>query len=156
MRITDEHKEHVHRKVLEAIVAGLRNNHIVEDHLSEIAEYVLQGTRNISTHEELVAFLKDISQKWPIFILYLDIEDESEGGLKKITDMHREETFRKILEAIITGLRANTLLVEELPDIADYVLKKMNKVKTPDELHDFLNTLSDKWPLSIHYLKISL
>lgn len=64
-----------------------------------------------------------------------------------ISQQHKEEIERKIIESIIVNLEENKLPQEELPIIADFVLGKIDTVKNHDELVIFLTELSTKWPI---------
>lgn len=64
---TQEHKNEIEKKIVEAIVTGLESNKILENQLSEIADFVLERIDALKTHEELVVFLSDLAARWPIF-----------------------------------------------------------------------------------------
>jgi len=67
MDVTPEHKNEIEKKIVEAIVAGLENKNLLESQLSEIADFVLQRMDAVKNQDELLAFLADLSSKWPVF-----------------------------------------------------------------------------------------
>lgn len=67
MDFTQEHKNEIERKIVEAIIAGLENKSLLESQLSEIADFVLQRIDAVKNQDELLAFLADLSSKWSIF-----------------------------------------------------------------------------------------
>jgi len=64
----------------------------------------------------------------------------------EVTDEHRTEIERKILKAIINALENNQVTEEDLPNIADFVLARIDDCKNHDQLIKFLDELSQKWP----------
>jgi len=67
MDVTQEHKEEIQKKIVEAIIAGLENKKLLEIQLSEIADFVLQRMDAVKNQDELLAFLADLSSKWSVF-----------------------------------------------------------------------------------------
>lgn len=67
MDATKEHKNEIEKKIVEAIIAGLANKNLLASQLSEIADFVLQRIDEVKNEDELLAFLADLSSKWPIF-----------------------------------------------------------------------------------------
>lgn len=64
-----------------------------------------------------------------------------------ITQDHKNEIEKKIVETIALSLENNTLQQNELSDIASFVLDRMDQVKNHEELILFLSELSSKWPI---------
>src|SRR6266568_4512381 len=150
--IKDTHHEHVYHKVLDAIIAGLTNSTITEAQLPEIADYVLRQSEKFKTPKDIEKFTADLSHRWPIFLLYLKLDNKTLENTP-VSKEHITFTEHRILDAIIAGLKNSTLRESQLPEIANYVLEKMPSVKTHRDLNRFLENLSDRWPtLSIHYL----
>lgn len=67
MEITDAHKDHLYRKILEIAVESLKNNLLSKGELPEIADYVLQNLELATTEDEVSMFLSMLAYKWPIF-----------------------------------------------------------------------------------------
>jgi len=60
---------------------------------------------------------------------------------------HVKEIERKILEAIVQGLERKQLLAADIPEIANFVLAKVAKCNSHNELISGLDELSQKWPI---------
>src|SRR3989344_6534746 len=86
--VSDEHKKEIEAKIVEDIVFGLESNKISETDLPRIADFVLGKIDNIQNHEELVSFLNELSEKWPVFDNLEEVErgevkDSEEGQAEK-------------------------------------------------------------------------
>lgn len=64
-----------------------------------------------------------------------------------ITQDHKNEVERKIVEVVIAALENNNLQQSELPSIGDFVLGRIDAIKTQGELLNFLSELSLKWAI---------
>ena len=62
-----------------------------------------------------------------------------------VTEAHKTEVERKILEAEIDALENDQLSEAELPEIADFVLARIDQIHDHDQLVKFLDELSAKW-----------
>lgn len=67
MEFTKEQKEKIEGDIVETMSNALDAKTIQEEELTIIATYVLQKIDAIKNEEELAAFLKELSEKWPIF-----------------------------------------------------------------------------------------
>lgn len=67
---------------------------------------------------------------------------------------HKEEVQRKIVESIISGLENNLLTKEELPVTADFVLERMDKIASHEELINFVSELSSRWTVFANIAKL--
>ncbi len=73
MQITSEHHSHLQRKILEAMVAGLRTDAIKGHQVPEIAEFVLDKMPDITTEKRLEQFKKELAERWPISVNALHV-----------------------------------------------------------------------------------
>lgn len=71
-----------------------------------------------------------------------------------ISDERRKEIEKKLVETIIQALENDILTADEMPTISSYILDNMPKVKTQDELLQFLRDLSAKWAFFSNLLVI--
>lgn len=71
-----------------------------------------------------------------------------------LPEAHIKEVDRKLVETIITALREDLLSAEEYDEVADFVVKGMDAVKTRDQLLEFLRALSAKWKIFTHLLVV--
>lgn len=83
MNFTDQHKEEVERKIVEAIASAVEKKEIEESVLPDISEFVLDRIDKIQTQELLVEFLRLLSDKWSIFKGVFDLES---GALRSLLD----------------------------------------------------------------------
>lgn len=65
----------------------------------------------------------------------------------ELTKEYKEEVEKNIVEVVIAELKGNNLEQSELPLIADFVLEKIDKIEKQDELLNFLQELSSRWPI---------
>ncbi len=59
--------EDVRKKILLKMADALDAKQLQESQLSEIAGFVLRGTESLTTEEQLLSFLQQLSEKWPVF-----------------------------------------------------------------------------------------
>lgn len=64
----------------------------------------------------------------------------------EVTDTHRKEIERHILNKIIAELEADNLETTELPKIAQFVLATIDTVTTHQQLLPYLAELVLQWP----------
>ncbi len=74
MEFTAEHKKEVERKIVETIIAALKDNSLSSATLPEVSRFILDTIKTIDTHEQLINFLRQLSEKWNIFSKILVIE----------------------------------------------------------------------------------
>lgn len=80
MKITQNHKDEMEKKLVECIVLALENNSLQESELPQIANLILDKIDNIKTQTELISLLEELSSRWPIF---KNIELLENGELKE-------------------------------------------------------------------------
>lgn len=64
----------------------------------------------------------------------------------EVTARHKEEIEKKIIEGIIDALENDKVAEAELPEVADFVLARIDQIQNHDQLVKFLDELSAKWP----------
>lgn len=62
-----QHKNDLEKRIVETVITSLEKNSLEESQLAEIADFVLGRIDTIQTQEELIAFLNELSFKWPLF-----------------------------------------------------------------------------------------
>lgn len=60
---------------------------------------------------------------------------------------YKRSVEQQVVEIIATAIEQGTLQEADLPQIADYVLPHIAKVKNFDQIIGFLAALSMKWPI---------
>lgn len=65
----------------------------------------------------------------------------------EFTEEHKNRIERAIVETVISALENGNLAESELSQIANFVLEKIDQIKTHDELVIFLSDLSSRWPI---------
>ena len=63
------------------------------------------------------------------------------------TQEHKDAIERKILEILANALDAGQIENDDAPDVARFVLDRIDKVTNQKELIEFLGELSSKWPI---------
>jgi len=85
------------KKIVHIMANQLEMGKVTEADLSEIAEYVLAQTDEIDSYDHLVLFLKNLSNKWPIFHDLYILEEE------KLKNAGEEQKVVKALELMKEG-----------------------------------------------------
>ncbi len=67
MEVTDVHKKEIERQLLNIIIKELEENKLTTDDLPKIAQFVLSTIDTVTTHEQLLPYLKSLSDQWPCF-----------------------------------------------------------------------------------------
>lgn len=65
--------------------------------------------------------------------------------MQPFTDENRKDLEERIVEMMLAGLDKDEISEEDLPDISDYVLSKIDYVQNHEQLMNFLRELSSKW-----------
>lgn len=68
MQLSQERKDEVLKEIADLIIAGLKDGTILEDDLFPIANFVLEKIDTLATEEQMVVFLSELVQKWPVFL----------------------------------------------------------------------------------------
>src|SRR3990167_10477094 len=97
MDVTSQHRKEIEEKIMEAIITALENNRLKQDELPLIASYVLERIDKINNHEELIVFLRDLSDKWAIFD---NLEEIEKGEVKEEND---EDVVEGMLQLAKSG-----------------------------------------------------
>lgn len=62
-------------------------------------------------------------------------------------EAHKRKVEQYIVDVIATALDKNELKEDELPKIGNFVLSKIDNIKTHKQLLEFLNELSQNWKI---------
>ena len=65
--ITEVDKNNVYNSLADALIKGLENNSLTVEESQLSSQYILSGLETISTKEQLISFLEDISTRWPAY-----------------------------------------------------------------------------------------
>jgi hypothetical protein len=74
MQLSQEQRGAIENQIAELVIKGLREGLIQEEDLSPIGKFVLEKIDTLQTEEQMVAFLTEMAQKWPLFSNILTIE----------------------------------------------------------------------------------
>lgn len=83
MDFTQEHKDKIERKILEILANALDAGQIENDDAPNVARFVLDRIDKVTNQKDLVAFLGDLSEKWPVFST---LKDQVEGETQDSVD----------------------------------------------------------------------
>lgn len=67
MQLLQGRRDAIEKAIVELVINGLKEGSLPEDDLSPIANFVLEKIDTLQTEEQMVAFLAELAQKWPIF-----------------------------------------------------------------------------------------
>ncbi len=87
--------EQAEKDIVECVVLSLENGNIKEEDLPEIGQFVLDKIDLLKTHEELSAFLMELSSKWPIFLNIAKIE---KGELQERAESETADSVLTLLK----------------------------------------------------------
>ncbi len=87
MPLTKEREDQITRAILEAIATGLENGTIHNADSATIADFWEGKVDSIKTEEDLLSFLLELSQKWPVFANLYTVEKgkKSEANEQQVT-----------------------------------------------------------------------
>lgn len=91
--VTDATRTILYDELCDAMVEGLKTHLLQEESAQVSAQYMLQ-LDNITTYQELMSFLEELSNKWPAYkVVYLLVKEVE----TKVAD---EKTMDKVLTEI--------------------------------------------------------
>lgn len=99
MGISQEYKNTVKTRILEALVAALEKSEIATKELPDIGTYVIDGMKKIETKEHMLHFLQKLSAKWRIFSIVLVME----SGEYKMQDAKDKKKLSDAAEFLRKG-----------------------------------------------------
>ncbi len=76
-------KRNLEKSIVEAVIAALKNNTLLEDELSLISEFVLSNIDGIKNDYELQVFTDTLVKRWPQLV---HLKTEVTGFLKEKTE----------------------------------------------------------------------
>lgn len=97
MQLSQEQRDAIEKSIAELIIKGLREGLIQEEDLSPIGKFVLEKIDIIQTEEQMVAFLTELAQKWPLFSNILTIEKG------KVTENSESQVAQNVLDLAKEG-----------------------------------------------------
>ena len=97
MDVDLEHKKKIYNDIVEVIITALEKNELSSSEIPKIANFVLVQIDAVNNHEDLITFLKNLSNKWPIFE---NIEEIEKGEVK---DQKEEEVAEGVLQMAKSG-----------------------------------------------------
>lgn len=107
-----EHKKTLEKAIGEAIATALEKGNLSQEGLSEISDFILERIDKIQNHEELIKFVSDLSQKWPIF---KNLELIEKGEAKE----EAENTASQDVSNLLKGGK-----IDEAIDLAQKIMEK--------------------------------
>lgn len=63
----EKRRAEIEEKIVGLIASSLENGSLDEDELSTVSNFVLERIDRIKNQKELIDFVSDLSQKWPVF-----------------------------------------------------------------------------------------
>lgn len=68
-----------------------------------------------------------------------------DSSSQALTEEHKKDVERKIMEIIISGLEKGEILEPEYKEIAEFILSRIDPINTHHDLVVFLRELTEKW-----------
>lgn len=62
-------------------------------------------------------------------------------------NQYKDEVIRKIVESMATALEKEELTQDSLSEISGFILERIDKIQTQDELMQLISEVSTKWPV---------
>lgn len=73
----------------------------------------------------------------------------------ELTEVDKKQLEKDLIEVLIGALREEKLKAEQLPQIATFILDRVDKLQTQQELIDFLKELNTQWPVFSNLLTLA-
>lgn len=96
-QITPEYKEQVQGQILSIMSAALEANTLKTDQTPVIAGFVREKIEAVQTHVQLVEFLAELAQKWPIFASLGNME------MGRAIEAHKGEFTHGVIDKVKSG-----------------------------------------------------
>lgn len=71
-----------------------------------------------------------------------------------ITEADKKQLEKDLVERLIAALKEDKLSAEELPLAAEFILDRVDKLKTQEELIEFLKELNSRWSIFANLLTL--
>lgn len=115
MEITKEKKEAIEKQIVDTCIGGLENKSLTEDQMGDISFFVLERIDLVKTQEELVEFLKKLSERWQSFKGMYEIERGQMDVAEEKQKIENVERFIKNgdIDAALSAARTATEKKEE-------------------------------------------
>lgn len=93
--ITEEFREKIYKELAEVMLHGLESGQVSVEDSKKLSIFVLDRMDNLKTYGELVSFLQELVNKWPVFkTVSLQLQDDLQD------ESFKEEKIEEIREDI--------------------------------------------------------
>lgn len=106
MNPDDSYREKIGERITLTLADALEEGAITGEEASKVAEYVLENIDKAKTSGEILDFLTDLANKWPVFGQLLTIElgqataQKEDAALKKTEELLKENKIDEALETV--------------------------------------------------------
>jgi len=119
-QVSQEIKD-VENRIVDTLIGSLDKEMIETTEVPHVASYVLDNLYGVTTHDELMQFLRDVSAKWPIFtnllvVKYGQINQAEEN--KAASNVLQLAKSGKIEEAVDLAKQAMSSSAEDVAKVA--------------------------------------
>ena len=97
MDAVQDKKNQIEERITQVILGEIEKETLTIDQSSEIVNYCLEKIKPVNTQEELLAFLSEISAKWPMFSQLVILEQG------KAKEENKEEAVENIVDLVKSG-----------------------------------------------------
>lgn len=176
MAFSDQEKREIESKIADVITSALDRGELTTDDLANISEFILRHLDVVQNEEQLHAILSQFSSQWPIFA---QIQLNEQGGVvhkvenqealmgdaartvltekqqgQQLDQDHINRIGTQLTIRLGHALKRGEISEIDSPKTAQYILDRLSKVTTQEELIVFLQELSAKWSIFSDYLTL--
>lgn len=96
-QVTPAYKEQIQGQILSIMTTGLESNSLHTTQIPLIAGFVREKIETVATHTQLVAFLAELAQKWPVFAPLGNME------MGKAIEAHKGQLTDDVMNKVKSG-----------------------------------------------------
>lgn len=85
--VTSEEREKLYKELAEKMLQGLETGEIEVEASEDSSEYILEHLDKVQTKAELMAFLEEVGNRWPVYKTMTTKEVTEQKDQDKITDI---------------------------------------------------------------------
>lgn len=104
MDFDEAHKNVIGERLARKVARALEDGTVTLEQLPEISSYILDNIDTITTHDQLMTFLTNLSQKWPVFSDVLTMEEgevqekKEDQKIEQVEDLLKENKIDEALK----------------------------------------------------------
>lgn len=114
MAVDEAYKNKIGERLTKRIADALRGQEISQEEAANISSYILENIDKVEDNVQLVDFLTDLSQKWPIFSSILTTEqaeatqDKAKEAVEQVSGLIKENKIDEAIKVAETATAQKT------------------------------------------------